>query len=87
MKAVIGILLIVGGLALGVYVGLWVFLVGGIVQIVQAIRADELPVNDLAWGIGKVLFAGFAGWLSAVVLMFPGYLMLAGEAPKRRRFR
>ena len=73
---IIGFLLILLGLALGLYVGLWLCFVGGIVQIVTAIRAEELIALDIAWGIAKVVCAGMCGGFSALVLVLPGLALI-----------
>lgn len=76
MKAVIGIVLILCGCLLGLYVGFWLMFVGGIIDIVAAIRADVLNGSQLGWGIGKCLFAQFVGAVSMLVLALPGAVML-----------
>jgi hypothetical protein len=30
----------------------------------------------LTWGIVKILFASFVGWISAMILIAPGFAML-----------
>ena len=76
MKALFGAVLIIAGVMLGVYVGLWVCFIGGIVDIIQAVRAPELVTSAVAWGVIKILFSGLAGWISGVVLAGPGYVIL-----------
>lgn len=72
MKPVIGLVMIVLGVILGLYVGIWVCFVGGIYQIITAVAAPQLAAWPLAVGIGKVMFAGVAGWVSAGALILPG---------------
>lgn len=50
MKKVIGILMAIVGIALGIYVGVWLMFVGGIVQIINSIN----PTNGL--GIVRIVF-------------------------------
>lgn len=76
MRNVIGILLMVGGLVFGVYVGLWLCFIGGIVQIVEAVKATPVSGLDIGIGITRIIFAGFAGMLTAFVAVFPGFAML-----------
>ena len=76
MKTILGTLLVLGGIVLGLYVGIWVCFVGGIVDVIQQIRAEELSPIIIAWGIAKIMLAGFFGWLSAVILVFPGWVLL-----------
>ena len=54
MKKIIGILIAIVGIALGIYVGVWLMIVGGIVQIVNSIN----PINGLgiALGIARIVF-------------------------------
>lgn len=68
MKKTIGILIAIVGIALGIYVGIWLMLVGGITQIVNSIN----PVNGLgiALGIARIVFCeigGFIAWLGVVI--------------------
>jgi len=76
MKFAIGILLMFAGACLGAYVGVWVCFIGGIVDVVTEIRAVDLSAMNVAIGIAKVFFAGVAGWLSAIGLILPGYVMV-----------
>jgi hypothetical protein len=72
----IGLVLIVAGIILGVYVGVWLCLIGGIVDIIKviavAVNGGEIYPLALLWGIIKILGTGFFGWLSAMVLIVPG---------------
>jgi hypothetical protein len=76
MRNAIGIAMMVAGLALGLYVGLWLCFIGGIVQIVEAVKADPISAMDIAIGIVRIMAAGVAGVLTAFVAVFPGYAML-----------
>lgn len=76
MKAVIGILLILAGIALGLYAGLWWAFIGGIVQIIDSIKATPTPAMDVALGIVRIMFAGAIGVFSGMVLLLPGVAML-----------
>ena len=76
MRNAIGILLMVAGVAFGVYVGVWLLFIGGIVQIIDAIQATPISGVDLGIGILRILFAGAAGVVTAFVAVFPGYAML-----------
>lgn len=68
MKKIIGILIAIVGIALGIYVGVWLMFIGGITQIVNSIN----PVNGLgiAFGIARIVFCeigGLIAWLSVVI--------------------
>lgn len=78
MKSIIGLLLVAAGIVLGLYVGVWLMFIGGIVQIIQAVKAPEIVAMTVAIGVAKIVFAGISGGLSAIVLILPGYSMLKG---------
>ena len=68
MKKIIGILIAIVGIALGIYVDVWLMLAGGITQIVNSIN----PVNGLgiAFGIVRIVFCevgGFIVWLGVAI--------------------
>ena len=75
-KILIGIILIVVGIASGLYVGLWVCFIGGICDVINQIRAENMVAMSVALGIAKVMFAGLAGWLSAVICLIPGFALI-----------
>lgn len=76
MKACIGLLMIVTGIIFGFYVGGWIFFIGGIVDLIAAVRGDVLVPMDVAIGVAKIFFAGAAGVFSGLCLSFPGYALL-----------
>ena len=50
------------GVVLGVYIGVWLLFIGGIVDIIEAIKAVPVDSFKFAFGIVKFLFAPI-GWL------------------------
>lgn len=77
MKFWIGLTLIIVGIVAGLYFGVWWAFIGGIVQVIEQIRAPELSAMVIAVGIAKIVFAGLIGWLSAIVFIIPGHFMMA----------
>ena len=77
MRIAFGIFLILAGIALGLYVGLWVCFIGGIVNVIDEVRAPELSGLNVAIGVVKILGAGFCGTISAVFLIIPGGVILS----------
>ncbi|XOS93196.1 hypothetical protein ACLMAB_06045 [Brevibacillus laterosporus] len=80
MKKLLGIVMFIGGIVLGVYVGGWICFIGGIAGLVDNI-ADAINgngINGLSVAINavKIAVAGFAGWISAVALIFPSLIIL-----------
>ena len=72
----VGVVLVICGAILGLYVGVWLCFVGGIVDVIQQIRAEYLDATAVACGVAKIVFAGVLGTLSGAVLAVPGWLML-----------
>lgn len=58
MKKIISILIIIASILLGIYLGVWVMFIGGIVQIVNSI--NPLEAWGIACGICKVVFCELA---------------------------
>jgi len=70
--------MLLAGAAIGLYVGVWLCFVGGIVDVIEAIRAPELSAMPVAIGVAKVVFSGVAGWLSGICLAIPGIALIKG---------
>lgn len=62
-----GIALVLLGIIAAIWLGGWVFFIGGIVQFFQAIQAD--PVN--AWGILFGIIRFNLCWVAFWVALFP----------------
>ncbi len=77
-KIIIGALMIVVGVILGFYIGLWVCFIGGIVQIINEIKSPQPVVAiSIATGIVKIVFAGAAGCVSVKSLILPGFFIIS----------
>ena len=76
MKTVVGIGMIVLGVIAGLYVGGYLMFIRGIVQVVSSIT-PEVIASGIAFGVVRIMFAGFVGWITGVVFILPG-LALAG---------
>lgn len=79
MRVVIGVLVILAGVAAGLYVGLWLMLVGGIVQLVEAVKADPVEATDVAWGAVRILLAIPAGGLVCSATVVFGMALLGHD--------
>jgi hypothetical protein len=77
MKAVLGITLILIGVVTGLYIGLWWAFIGGIVQVINAIRAPEIVPLTIALGIAKIVLASFLGYISALIFIVPGWMLVS----------
>lgn len=62
---IFGFVMIAVGILLGLYVGGWVLFVGGIVQVIEAIKATPVEALGIAVGILRVVVAMAVGTLIA----------------------
>ena len=76
MRLVPGLLLCLLGIAVGLYLGVYVFLAGGIMQIVRGVTAEPASRADVAWGIIKMLCAGPVG-CNGLLFFMPGLRCLS----------
>lgn len=76
MQKVIGLTLVLAGVALGIYVGFWWAFIGGIVGFIDAVRAPEVVSIDVAINVAKVVFATPIGVLCGAMLAYPGAALL-----------
>ena len=67
IKIILGILGILLSIGLGIYIGVWYMFIGGIVQVIEQIRAEDLVALEVAIGVAKVVFAGFVGWMTVLI--------------------
>jgi len=77
MREFIGIMLILVGVAIAAYIVLWVMLVGGVVQIVDATRMDPVDSGGIALRALRAFFCEIGG-LGALPFMFVGIGILEG---------
>jgi hypothetical protein len=68
-----GICLIIAGIVLGIYLGVIVLFIGGITQIAEQVKLEVIDGGVIAWGILKILSATTLGFLSAFMLIIPGF--------------
>ena len=82
MKTFFGIILTIGGVALGFWLGLWVMFVGGIIQVVNSLPHEVLGMcvpadaRGIALGILRITLASFVGYVSGSILIYPGINLL-----------
>ncbi len=75
-RHILGILLIICGIGIAGYIGIWWCFIGGIVQIIEQIRAPNLSAILVAIGVLKVFAAGFCGIVSGIILVIPGVSLI-----------
>lgn len=72
LYAIFGIAMMVVGVVAGIYFGLWWAFIGGIIDIVNALKADDIVAFDVAIGLAKIVFASVIGWASFALCFFVG---------------
>lgn len=70
LSFVIGILSFFAGIGLGIYVGFWLMFVGGLMEIIEAIKAPVTLASEIGFGVLKIMFAGFTGAVTFYVCAF-----------------
>lgn len=63
MGKILGILIIILGIAGGIYFGVWFMLAGGIFQIIEAIQ-NNWEATGIVWGVIRIVLS-WSGWLIA----------------------
>ena len=76
IKNIIGCLIIIGGIILGIYLGIWWCFIGGIVELINAAKATPVDAVEIAYGIAKILFATAIMWITIAFSVFIGALFL-----------
>lgn len=79
MKMILGVLVILAGVIAGIYVGVWVMFIGGIVMIVDAIKANPVDGVDIGLGLLRVCFSAVAGWLTVIFTVTVGAAIAASS--------
>jgi len=90
LKIIVGFVLILLAIFLGLYVGVWLCLIGGLLDIVNfaldLTKGQPVTAMSLVWGVVKFLFAGIFGWLTFYVFFFPGIGFLIGGKPTKTTY-
>ena len=85
----LGIIFVIAGICLGAYVGFWVMFVGGIVEIINAVKAPVTNGSIIGLAILKILLASLAGaiiaWIGIGLGAFCGFSTVKFH-PRNRRF-
>lgn len=84
---ILGVLLIIAGIVLGLYVGIWVMFIGGIIGLItQAVEISNgnIYAMEIGLNIGKLLFATLIGWVSGLLPIVTGIGLLMGKTKRRK---
>ncbi len=74
---VLGVIIMLLGLAFGIYAGFWWAFIGGIIDVVNAVQATPVSGMGIALGVAKVVFASAIGVVSLWVVVSIGYVVFA----------
>lgn len=72
MRKALQIIVIIASIILGLYVGIWLMFIGGIIQIVNGI--NPLSAIDIAIGILRIVFCEIAGLIPMAGFFIAGML-------------
>lgn len=79
MQTVLGGILVVTGVFLGLYVGIWWGFIGGIVDIINEFKSVETDAMNIAMGVAKIVFSNIFGWLAAAPLFLLGHALVLND--------
>ena len=72
MKKLLGGLLIVAGIIFAIYVGVIEMFIGGIIDMINAAKADDISAWALLWGYIKMALSGGVIIIMGAASMFLG---------------
>ena len=77
MKSYIALGILILGVLLSVYLGVWVMFIGGIAQVINSLK--ETPVNAMGFAIGAARFflAALTGWTTFMITL--GIVKVVGD--------
>lgn len=81
IRTILGLFLAVVSVIAAAYVGVWIMFVGGIVQGIEGIKASPVNSLDIAFGVLRIVFAGFVGYLVVVV----GFMLTKLVEPTKKK--
>lgn len=72
MKVFTGLVLIILSVVVGLWLGIWVMFIGGIVQIINTLQVHPIQAIDIAIGIVKILGASIVSFFSFTLIFLIG---------------
>jgi len=74
--SIIGLIFFAIGVIGGVYFGLWVCFVGGIVDIIHGFQSEPWAATQIAFGVLKFFVSSLVGWGTFLIGMFIGNVFI-----------
>lgn len=86
---ILGVLIVLGGVVLGVWIDVFVMLFGGIQLIVAGLNADPMNSSDIGWGVIHLVFCGIGAIVAVVVVMLGAAMFKFGRfaRPRKRKLQ
>lgn len=84
-KKIVGIALIIGAIAAGIWVDIVVLMVGGIQKVLAGLSTDPWNGEEVGWGVVHVAFSGVGLGVTMAIVFIGISLYSAGEI--RRSWR
>ena len=85
MRKLGGVLLILAGIALGIWLDVFVFLIGGINEVTAGFAANPDNVHQIVWGFIRCIGFTGMGLAAAIVCGIAGGALLVSAKGKHRR--
>ncbi|MFW6173109.1 MAG: hypothetical protein ACOC5T_05135 [Elusimicrobiota bacterium] len=77
MKKIVGVILIITGIAIGLYVGVWECFAGGVADIINVIKSDcQASPSMVLLPLIKITFSSFIGFISSFIGIIPGIVLM-----------
>lgn len=84
---IIGVLLFIAAVLGGLYVAIWLCLVGGIIQLGGALQHTPVDATQVAYGVVRILCTSVSGALTFMLgAAISGAFISASSTPRRRRW-
>ena len=75
-RFLLGVALVILGIGVGLWVGLWWSFIGGIAIIIHQIQAPHADATQVGIGVLRILFASPIGFACGFLIGIPGVLLL-----------
>ncbi|TFG99666.1 hypothetical protein E4H12_01840 [Candidatus Thorarchaeota archaeon] len=81
----LGVVLVIIGIVVAAYVGIWWSLIGGIILFIEGVKAD--PVNSawIAYGLVRIIFTSLITYITAVVIILPAIALITYEPLTKKK--
>jgi hypothetical protein len=87
LRKAVGILLIPTGIALGIWIDIFVLLIGGINETVVGFDAHPHNGHEIAWGLVKAIVFTGTGVIVAIIVIICGAVLIGWRRKPSRRNR